>query len=249
MDKGASERQFVDAQKAYWREVDEAHFRWQTEGAYIAGEEAALIDGIAVARGGRLLEIGCGEGGNLHHLAARLPGVRLFGVDFTLEKARFAGGKTGAITAAADAARLPFCNAAFDAILIRDLLHHVPDRAAVLVEALRVLAPGGQLLLVEPNGKNPLIAALAAAVRAERGMLSSTAARARAELVTAGFAEISVEERQALPISRVLFHYKMGAPSLAGRPEVARLIRRLERIAERLPRALWAYFVIHGRKR
>src|SRR4051794_23265304 len=120
---------FAAVQRAHWREVDAAHFAWQTGAPYIADEEARLLEGVALAPGARFLEVGCGEGGNLHHLARRAPSATLFGVDFTLDKARFAAAHTGARTAGADATALPFCDAAFDAVLIRDLLHHLPDRA------------------------------------------------------------------------------------------------------------------------
>ena len=239
---------FVAAQRAYWQDVDEAHFRWQTHGGYIADTEAALLDGVVLAAKERLLEIGCGEGANLFHLAARWPAARLYGCDFSPDKARFARERSGAQCVAADATRLPFADGSVDAVLIRDLLHHLPDRAAALAEAARVLAPGGRLTLVEPNGRNPLIAAMAALIPAERGMLVSTMDRCRREVHEAGFEVTAVARRQALPLSRVLFHYKMGAPSLAMRPSAVWAVARLEKLAERLPRAIWAYVVIHGRK-
>src|SRR5205807_10163941 len=57
--------------------------------------------------------------------------------------------------------RLPFRSGTFDAVLVRDLLHHVPDRRAVVSEALRVLRSGGSITVIEPNGRNPLIASMA----------------------------------------------------------------------------------------
>ena len=239
---------FVAEQRAYWERVDEAHFHWQTDGGYIAATEAALVDGVRAAPGERLLEIGCGEGANLVHVAARSPGALLFGCDFSAEKARFAHAQSGAHCVAADATRLPFADGSFDAVLIRDLLHHLPDRAAALAEAARVLAPGGRLTLIEPNGRSPLIAAMAALIPAERGMLPSTMALCRREVEAAGFSVEATDRRQALPLSRVVFHYKMGAPRLAAHPSAVRAVALLEKLAERLPGAIWAYVVIHGRK-
>jgi SAM-dependent methyltransferase len=51
---------------------------------------------------------------------------------------------------AADAGRLPVRDAAAQAVLGLDVLHHLPDPAAFFKEAARVLAPGGRLALVEP---------------------------------------------------------------------------------------------------
>ncbi|MGZ6123967.1 MAG: class I SAM-dependent methyltransferase [Myxococcales bacterium] len=238
--------EFTRRQQSYWREVDERHFRWVTEGPYIAGTEAALLAPAGAEPGERVLEIGCGEGGNLVHLRRRQAGLDLFAVDFSQAKARFAHAATAAHVASADAARLPFRGGAFDAVLVRDLLHHVPDRKAVVSEALRVLRPGGSITVIEPNGRNPLVAAMAVAIPPERGMLQSTMERVATELRDAGATRISTTREQPLPISRVLLHYRLGLPELGRSRTVAALLRIAERSAAILPRAAWAYFVVRG---
>jgi GT2 family glycosyltransferase/SAM-dependent methyltransferase len=50
-----------------------------------------------------------------------------------------------------DATDLPFEDESFDAVTMFDLLEHVPDDAKAVAEALRVLRPGGFVLVSSPN--------------------------------------------------------------------------------------------------
>ncbi|TAL02705.1 MAG: class I SAM-dependent methyltransferase [Rhodospirillaceae bacterium] len=50
----------------------------------------------------------------------------------------------------ADAQRLPFAAARFANIVMFDVLHHIEYPRYFLAEALRVLQPGGRLIMVEP---------------------------------------------------------------------------------------------------
>lgn len=58
-------------------------------------------------------------------------------------------GLPGARALEADASALPFPAASFDLVAMANSLHHVEDPQAVLGEALRVLAPGGHLAILE----------------------------------------------------------------------------------------------------
>jgi SAM-dependent methyltransferase len=50
-----------------------------------------------------------------------------------------------------DLERTPFSSACFDLVLMNEVLEHVPDDAAALREAFRVLRPGGALIVFAPN--------------------------------------------------------------------------------------------------
>lgn len=50
-----------------------------------------------------------------------------------------------------DATALPFEDERFDAVTMFDLIEHVPDDAAAMAEARRVLRPGGLLLVSTPH--------------------------------------------------------------------------------------------------
>jgi SAM-dependent methyltransferase len=90
---------------------------------------------------GDVLEIGCGEGKMLRTLAHHLPDVRLFGCD--VREPQSAEGFTFACL---ESEKLPYPSARFDAVLVMDVLEHVPDPRALLGEAARVLKPSGRFV-------------------------------------------------------------------------------------------------------
>ena len=231
--------EFVEVQRQHWQEADPAHFAWQTE-SYSGTLESRLLGDIRAEAGQRLLEIGCGEGGNLFNLR-RLPAVR-FGVDFSSAKAKFARRASQALTAVADAAHLPFGDGVFDFVLIRDVLHHVPDPTGVVAEAHRVLAPGGRMVVIEPNARSPLILLQAALIPAERGVLRSTGAALRRRLVDARLDVVAEDRQWPLPIERVFLNPRFGVPALGRRPLAQLAFAVVEEAARHLlPRATWGY--------
>jgi SAM-dependent methyltransferase len=233
-------------QKAYFERGDRAHLRWQIGPGYFAETERRLVAAAGLPPG-RLLEIGCGEGANLAHLGAPSGAV---GVDFSRRKLSLARDEVpGPSWARCDAAALPFASAAFDAVLVRDLLHHVEDRCAVVAEAARVLRPGGALAVIEPNRRSPFILAQAALVSAERGALASDDWRLVRELREAGLVDVALAHEQPLPLARVLTHPNLGLAAV-GRSRLARrLFDGVSAAALRLvPRRAWMYLVARARK-
>lgn len=104
----------------------------------------------------RLLEIGCGVGAQLRLLFRKYPQLRMAGVDISesqIQRARvllaneLSAGQVELHTARGD--DLPFADGSFDAVYICFVLEHVPDAAAVIREARRVLADGGVLYCTE----------------------------------------------------------------------------------------------------
>jgi SAM-dependent methyltransferase len=95
-----------------------------------------------------ILDAGCGTGSNLEHLAERGPAV---GVDLSQEALRFCLLR-GVSVARAGLLDLPFRDSVFDCITSFDVLYHrwIQDDAAAVKEIVRVLRPGGVLLLRLP---------------------------------------------------------------------------------------------------
>jgi SAM-dependent methyltransferase len=107
----------------------------------------ALLDGVLRPGRVRLLDVGCGTGGVLAHLRE---GVSTVGVDRSVQALAYCRQRGLDAVACADAHRLPFAPASFDAVLLLDALEHVADEA-VLLDAVRdLLRPGGSLLISVP---------------------------------------------------------------------------------------------------
>lgn len=106
---------------------------------------------IAARATGDTLEVGVGTGATLPHYPS---GMRLTGVD--LSPAMLAIARERALRAGrpaefhvADAAALPYPDASFDSVVCAFALCGFPDETAALREMLRVLRPGGNLLLAD----------------------------------------------------------------------------------------------------
>ena len=118
---------------------------------------AFLQDALLPQAGERVLDVGCGAGTAELILSALQPGgVHFVGIDLLrarLRDARRAMREQGvaAELATADAARLPFAPASFDAAFAVAVLQHVPQPRAVIDGLRRVLRPGGRLVLAEPD--------------------------------------------------------------------------------------------------
>lgn len=82
------------------------------------------------------LEVGCGQGGNLRHMAAILPPEAVWGVDVNAEaRARARANAPGTNVVAALARSLPFRDAAFDLAMTVGVLIHQPESTLPLVMA------------------------------------------------------------------------------------------------------------------
>ncbi len=100
-------------------------------------------------RGTRLLEIGLGMG----HLVAQLEDTfDTYGMDlnhWAVKQSRSVVEKTNLQTASAQ--ELPYKDGAFNVVIIKHIVEHLPDPQKAIQEIGRVTEPGGVLILVTPN--------------------------------------------------------------------------------------------------
>ncbi|MCS7079842.1 MAG: class I SAM-dependent methyltransferase [Chloracidobacterium sp.] len=105
-------------------------------------------------RSGRVLDVGTGTARIPILIAERLPDVTIVAVDLSAEMLKLAARHVAAAGLAtrielhlADAKRLPFPEACFDAVVSNSIVHHIPDPVVVLQEMGRVAKPGAALLV------------------------------------------------------------------------------------------------------
>ena len=99
--------------------------------------------------GARLLEIGSGLG----HLVGQLEdSFKTFGMDinhWAIKESKAVVEETALQTASAE--EIPFADGAFNVVIIKHIVEHLPNPEKAVAEIGRVTAPGGTLILATPN--------------------------------------------------------------------------------------------------
>ena len=131
--------------------------------AWLQGWEVRAFARMApLPPGGVVLDAGCGRGVSARLLRRVFRPARVVAFDFEGGQVRRAAGElrrfNDIAVLRADATRMPFAAASFDAAFETGILHHIPHMPdgqsgwrAALAEMARVLRPGGLLYFAEPS--------------------------------------------------------------------------------------------------
>ena len=101
---------------------------------------------------GPVLDLGCGRGYWLAWMRAE--GMAVVGIE---PDPRVRAGAAHAPVAVGDGARIPLRDGSIGTVWCIHVLHHLSDPSEVLAEVVRVLRPGGHLVLAETVEDHPVI--------------------------------------------------------------------------------------------
>jgi len=140
--------------------VEKAYARWAPVYDYVFGAvfERGRKAAIAAAEriGGRILEVGVGTGLSLpeYRWTSRVTGVDLSAPMLHKARARVREHRLTNVDGLTvmDAQHLGFEDAAFDVVIAQYVITTVPEPEATLDEFVRVLRPGGEIILVNHLG-------------------------------------------------------------------------------------------------
>jgi ArsR family transcriptional regulator len=145
-DRAAAAERYFALHANHWDELRSLHIA-ETE------VEAAIARALGERPTGRLVDVGTGTGRMLELFGGAAKSA--LGVDRSPEMLRLArvklaeAGLASAELRQADMYSLPLLAGSADTVIIHQVLHYAQQPAAAVVEAARLLAPGGRLLIVD----------------------------------------------------------------------------------------------------
>jgi ubiquinone/menaquinone biosynthesis C-methylase UbiE len=107
-----------------------------------------FIEEMKIIKATRVLDFGCGTG-NYANALQRLTQAQVYGVEPSDGMRKKAAAKNPNIAFVnGDHENIPFEDNFFDFVYMTDVIHHIPDIAAMFTEIGRVLKSGGSLCIV-----------------------------------------------------------------------------------------------------
>jgi ubiquinone/menaquinone biosynthesis C-methylase UbiE len=184
----------------------------------------ATVDALALRHGTSALDVGCGTGEEVRHMAAAAGAA--VGVDASRvlvdEARRRTGPEYEARFEVARAEELPFGDESFAGVRTERTLQHVDDLGLAIEEMWRVAAPGARIVALEPDWDTLVIdagplATTRTVCRAWADSIRNPAAgrQVARRLRKLGGVEVQVEPRTAVLTEFVFAEQQYGLTALA----------------------------------
>src|SRR3712207_3959341 len=149
----------LDRRRRRLREETQAHYdrlapvydqNWAYSPKFLDWMSGCILVRLRVSSGDRVLDVGCGTGLYARRIARHTesavvcvdPSTHM--LEQIPDDPRLVAVQASAEDLALGSRLLPVDQ--FEAILVKEAIHHVTDRAAVIDQLARLLAPGGRLL-------------------------------------------------------------------------------------------------------
>lgn len=158
---------------------------------------------IAIETHDTILDVGCGGGRTLHKLADMVTQGKVYGIDYSKESVAVASrtnarwiDRTRVEIRHGSVSHLPFSDDVFDLVTAVETHFFWPDLPADMREVLRVLKPGGALIMIAEiyKGAKTMAARLAEKYVPCAGMTLLSADEHRSLFANAGYSDPQVVE-------------------------------------------------------
>jgi SAM-dependent methyltransferase len=162
------------------------------------------LEHVQIQTNFRILDVGCGGGRTIQKLAALAPNGTVSGIDYAAGSVAASRAKNRKLISLgrvsivkASVSQLPFAENAFDLVTAVETQYYWPDLPDDMREILRVLRPGGTLLIVAESYKHGRTEALQRPVMKILRSSSLGVEDQRELFLSAGFSTVEIFEENS----------------------------------------------------
>ena len=158
---------------------------------------------VSIGKGDTILDVGCGGGQTIRTLAASASDGKVFGLDYSPESVNVSRHVNSDLIATGrvdvqpgSVSSLPYPDSTFDLVTAVETHYYWPDPVHDLREILRVLKPGGKLLMIAEVYRRNQRDVIHPAVMKVLGGRCPGVDEFKAQFAAAGYASIEFDERR-----------------------------------------------------